>query len=98
MSQCVNVPIGASGSSQMRAKAFVFIGAPDHSSRGEMSSAWPVYLSGMASPLAKAGLVICMVAVVVVALVLSGSAWFEQLDSHRPASRVETRMNVFLID
>src|SRR6266852_4315468 len=60
--QCVQMPRGASGSSQMRAKLFVPWGVPFHCKDGETSAPSPVYILGMASLSSKAELVSCMLA------------------------------------
>jgi hypothetical protein len=58
ITQCTQVPMGASGSSQTRAKLLVPAGLPDHSSGGEKSAPSQVYFAGIISPLPKALLVI----------------------------------------
>src|SRR5690606_656907 len=60
MTQCVNVPLGASGSSMMSAKLCACSGISENVSGG--LTFWPsqVYFSGMLSPCWKAVLVITM--------------------------------------
>src|SRR5436190_5688327 len=55
--QWVNVPRGASGSSQIRAKLFVRSGGSVHANGGGVSRPSPVYCFGMGWPSAKAVLV-----------------------------------------
>lgn len=56
MTQCTNVPAGASGSSTIRAKDRVPVGAPLQASGGEIPFPLHVYDEGMGWPAAKAGL------------------------------------------
>src|SRR5208282_4934359 len=60
MTQCTQVPTGASGSSAMSAKLLVFAGAFVHASGGETSLPSQVYFAGMGWPSANAALVIWM--------------------------------------
>jgi hypothetical protein len=55
--QCVNVPPGASGSSIISAKLFVFAGAPLHFSCGETFSAEQVNFAGMFAPSVNAAVI-----------------------------------------
>ena len=57
MTQCIHVPIGASGSSAMSARLLVFAGTDSQSSGGEMSGPSQVYFFGIISPSLKAVLV-----------------------------------------
>jgi hypothetical protein len=87
MIQCVNVPIGASGSSQISAKLFVFVGAPLHCNGGETSSPCPVYLSGIVCPSWNAVLLNCIFA----APVATGSVPFEQPETSNPAIKITVK-------
>src|SRR5262245_22337093 len=58
--QCMNVPEGASGSSQINTRLFVVGGMSLHLKSGERSSPSQVYFVGIASPSKKASLVIRM--------------------------------------
>jgi hypothetical protein len=51
--QCVNVPEGASGSSQINARLFVFGGTSLHLKSGERSSPSQAYFVGIASLFGK---------------------------------------------
>src|SRR6266481_1235664 len=59
--QCTQVPTGASGSSQIRARPFTPAGTPLHCSGGEMSAPSHVYLVGIVCPAWKAELVTSIV-------------------------------------
>src|SRR5271166_2616934 len=56
ITQCTQVPAGASGSSMMRANEAAFEGWSLQVRAGEMSVAWQVNCLGMAAPEANAGL------------------------------------------
>src|SRR5271166_2903794 len=56
MTQCTQVPTGASGSSTIKAKLVVWVGCPLQLRAGEISVPWQVYWLGMAAPEANAGL------------------------------------------
>src|SRR5579862_9207004 len=60
ITQCTQVPAGASGSSMIIAKLLVFAGAPFHVNAGEMSAPLQLYCSGMAAPAAKLEIVTVM--------------------------------------
>lgn len=51
------MPIGASGSSQMRTRDWVFFGRSDQERGGEISSPLQVYLMGMRDSCLKAELI-----------------------------------------
>src|SRR5258705_6133873 len=55
--QCIHVPIGASGSSTMSANDCVPVGGSFHASAGEMFFPTHEYLAGMDCPFANASLV-----------------------------------------
>src|SRR5437870_3728388 len=61
ITQWVNVPRGASGSSQIKAKLRVPAGGSGHLSGGERLRPSPVYCLGMGSPSRSAVLVSCNV-------------------------------------
>src|SRR5262245_61128503 len=50
MTQCTQAPMGASGSSAIRAKLLVASGTSVHFSGGEWSSSSPVYVLGIVAP------------------------------------------------
>src|SRR6185295_4188392 len=56
MTQCTQVPAGASGSSAMTASVFADFGIPVHSSGGEIFIPLQVYWCGIAWPSVKAEL------------------------------------------
>src|SRR5271165_805156 len=55
MSQWAKVPPGASGSSQMRARARAAAGMPDQARAGETSAPEHAYFVGIVAPLEKTG-------------------------------------------
>jgi hypothetical protein len=62
-SQCIQVPEGASGSSQMTTRLLANAGTPDQESGGDTSSPSQVYLGGINAPSEKAVLLILIISI-----------------------------------